>query len=257
MRRLFAVNCLHMIPWLGKSLTFPPLTKALQEPNGLLAAGGDLSPERLLCAYRRGIFPWYSPGQPILWWSPDPRMVLFPDEFEPRRSLAKVLRNRAYEIRCDSAFEQVMRACGNTPREGQDGTWITEEILRGYCGLHALGYAHSIETWAEGRLVGGLYGVAIGRAFYGESMFAHATDASKIAFSHLVHFLRSQGCGIIDCQMRTEHLASLGAREIAREAFAAHLSDLTAAPAMTGWSGLGRAYFPLGHACPPPATESA
>jgi leucyl/phenylalanyl-tRNA---protein transferase len=232
-----------MIPWLGKSHAFPPLAKALQEPNGLLAAGGDLAPERLLAAYRRGIFPWYSSGQPILWWSPDPRMVLFPDEFAPRRSLAKVLRNRDYRIACDTAFEAVMRACGDTPREGQDGTWITEDILAGYCGLHALGHAHSIETWVGGTLVGGLYGVAIGRAFYGESMFAHATDASKIAFSHLVHFLQTQGCGIIDCQMKTDHLASLGAREIPRLEFAAHLGRLTQMPAMTGWSAIGRAYF--------------
>jgi leucyl/phenylalanyl-tRNA--protein transferase len=233
-----------MIPWLGKSHSFPPLAKALRAPNGLIAAGGDLDPERLLAAYTLGIFPWYSSGQPILWWSPDPRMVLFPGEFAPRRSLAKVLRNRDYEIRCDSAFAAVMRACGNTPREGQDGTWITEEILKGYCGLHALGYAHSVETWVDGQLLGGLYGVAIGRAFYGESMFAHATDASKIAFSHLVHFLQTQGCGIIDCQMKTEHLASLGAREIPRAEFAAHLGSLTRMPAMAGWSGIGRAYHP-------------
>ena len=233
-----------MIPWLGKSLTFPPLTRALQEPNGLLAAGGDLSPERLLEAYSRGIFPWYSPEQPILWWSPDPRMVMFPDEFAPRRSLAKVLRNREYEVRCDTAFEQVMRACAATPREGQDGTWITEEILAGYCGLHRQGHAHSIETWIDGRLVGGLYGVALGRAFYGESMFAHATDASKIAFSHLVHFLQTRACGIIDCQMRTDHLASLGAREISRQEFATHLADLTKQPAMQGWADMQRYWYP-------------
>ncbi len=233
-----------MIPWLGKSHAFPPLTKALQEPNGLIAAGGDLRPERLLAAYRQGIFPWYSSGQPILWWSPDPRMVLFPEEFAPRRSLAKALRNRDYEVRCDTAFERVMRACAATPREGQDGTWITDQILEGYCGLHALGHAHSIETWVDGQLAGGLYGVALGRAFYGESMFSHATDASKIAFSHLVRFLQTQGCGIIDCQMKTEHLASLGAREIPRREFAAHLDRLTPLPAMAGWSGISRAYHP-------------
>jgi leucyl/phenylalanyl-tRNA--protein transferase len=239
-----------MIPWLGKSHTFPPLTKALQEPNGLIAAGGDLSPERLLAAYAHGIFPWYSHGQPILWWSPDPRMVLFPAEFAPRRSLAKVLRNRDYEVRCDSAFETVMRACGATPREGQDGTWITEEILAGYCGLHALGHAHSIETWFDGKLVGGLYGVAIGRAFYGESMFAHATDASKIAFAHLVHFLQSQGCGIIDCQMKTDHLASLGAREIPRREFAARIGELVQQPAMQGWAQIARAWPAQQYASP-------
>ncbi|HEX4325233.1 MAG TPA: leucyl/phenylalanyl-tRNA--protein transferase [Burkholderiales bacterium] len=237
-----------MIPWLGKTLTFPPLTRALQEPNGLLAAGGDLTPERLIAAYTRGIFPWYSAPQPILWWSPDPRMVLFPAEFTLRRSLAKVLRNRDYEVRCDTAFERVMRACAATPREGQDGTWITEEILAGYCALHRQGVAHSIETWIDGKLVGGLYGVALGRVFYGESMFAHATDASKIAFSHLVHFLHARGCGIIDCQMRTEHLASLGAREIPRPEFAARLADLTQQPAMQGWGEIARAWFPDGHA---------
>lgn len=250
-----------MIPWLGPSHTFPPLSKALQSPNGLLAAGGDLTPERLLAAYARGIFPWYAPQQPILWWSPDPRMVLFPDEFAPRRSLAKVLRNRDYEVRCDTAFERVMRACAATPREGQDGTWITEDILAGYCGLHARGFAHSVETWIDGRLVGGLYGVALGRVFYGESMFAHATDASKIAFCHLVCFLREAGCGIIDCQMRTDHLASLGAREIPRKEFAAYLAELTAQPAMTGWSGIARAWFPgerIRHATVQPSiTEDA
>jgi leucyl/phenylalanyl-tRNA--protein transferase len=233
-----------MIPWLSRSLAFPPLELALQSPNGLLAAGGDLTPERLLAAYTCGIFPWYSSGEPILWWSPDPRMVLIPGEFAPRRSLAKVLRNRNYEVRCDTAFEAVMRACGESPREGQDGTWITADILRGYCGLHEQGYAHSIETWIDGELAGGLYGVAIGRAFYGESMFARVTDASKIAFSHLVRFLQSQGCGIIDCQMKTEHLASLGAREIRRTDFAAHITALTSLPAMTGWDSICRAFAP-------------
>ncbi|MBL8381774.1 MAG: leucyl/phenylalanyl-tRNA--protein transferase [Burkholderiales bacterium] len=229
-----------MIPWLADSIGFPPLGAALDDPNGLLAAGGDLAPARLLEAYRRGIFPWYSSGQPILWWSPDPRLVLFPDEFIPRRSLAKVLRNRDYEIRCDSAFETVVRACAATPRPGQDGTWIGEEIVQGYCALHRAGYAHCIETWIDGRLAGGLYGVAIGRAFYGESMFSHATDASKIAFAHLADFLREQACGIIDCQMRTSHLQSLGAREIPRSAFAALLDRLTSMPAMRGWSTLAR-----------------
>ena len=229
-----------MIPWLGPRSAFPPVSRALNEPNGLLAAGADLSPERLLDAYRQGIFPWYSNGQPILWWSPDPRMVMFPAEFTPRRSLAKTLRNKVYEVRCDSAFEVVMRECGEKPRLGQDGTWITDEIVRGYCALHAAGHAHSIETWIDGRLAGGLYGVAIGRAFYGESMFSHVTDASKIAFAHLADFLREAGCGIIDCQMQTSHLASLGAREIPRAEFTAHLRALTNDVPMTGWSSLGR-----------------
>ena len=229
-----------MIPWLGNKTPFPPLARALAEPNGLLAAGADLSTTRLLAAYRQGIFPWFSPGQPILWWSPDPRMVLVPSEFTPRRSLVKVLRNKPYEVRCDTVFESVMRACAAKRRAGQDGTWITDEIVAGYCALHAAGYAHSIETWIEGELAGGLYGVAIGGAFYGESMFAHVSDASKIAFAHLADFLRSRSCGIIDCQMNTDHLASLGAREIARADFIALLRRLTAEPTMTGWAQIAR-----------------
>ncbi len=229
-----------MIPWLDSKAPFPPLARALSEPNGLLAAGADLSTTRLLAAYRQGIFPWFSPGQPILWWSPDPRMVLVPSEFTPRRSLVKVLRNKSYEVRCDTAFETVMRACAAMPRAGQEGTWITDGIVAGYCALHAAGYAHSIETWIDGELAGGLYGVAIGSAFYGESMFAHVSDASKIAFAHLADFLRSRSCGIIDCQMNTDHLASLGAREIARADFIALLQRLTAEPAMTGWPQIAR-----------------
>ena len=233
-----------MIPWLDKRTPFPPVSRALTEPNGLLAAGGDLSPARLLDAYRQGIFPWYSDDQPILWWSPDPRMVVFPAEFSPRRSLLKVLRNRAYEIRCDTAFEHVMRACAATPREGQDGTWISDEIVRGYCGLHEAGHAHSVETWIEGRLVGGLYGVNLGKAFYGESMFSLATDASKIAFAHLAGFLHDSGCGIIDCQMKTSHLASLGAREITRIRFASLLAEYVPRPPITGWSTISRRWHP-------------
>ena len=229
-----------MIPWLGSKTPFPPLACAMTDPNGLLAAGADLSPPRLLTAYRQGIFPWFSPGQPILWWSPDPRMVLVPSEFTPRRSLVKVLRNKPYEVRCDTAFETVMRACAARPRAGQDGTWITDEIVTGYCALHSAGYAHSIETWIDGELAGGLYGVAIGSAFYGESMFAHVNDASKIAFAHLADFLRSRSCGIIDCQMNTDHLASLGAREITRADFIEHLHRLTAEPTMTGWAQIAR-----------------
>lgn len=215
-----------MIPWLDTDTPFPPLDRALNEPSGLLAAGGDLTPQRLLDAYRHGIFPWYNPGQPPLWWSPDPRMVLFPDELKVSRSLAKRLKKQDYEIRCDTAFREVMLACASTPRPEQDGSWIVPEILEGYCGLHALGYAHSIETWMDDKLVGGLYGVAIGRMFYGESMFHHATDASKLAFVHLVRHLKQQGYGMIDCQMHTPHLASLGAREIPRNEFARRLTEL-------------------------------
>jgi leucyl/phenylalanyl-tRNA--protein transferase len=215
-----------MISWLSPEPVFPPVEQALTDPNGLLAAGGDLSPERILAAYRRGIFPWYSAGEPILWWSPDPRMVLFPAEFKISRSLAKTLRNKDYQIRLDTAFAQVMAACAAVPRLGQHGTWITVEMQSAYARLHELGYAHSVEVWTENSLVGGLYGLALGRAFYGESMFSRRTGASKIALAHLCHHLQSQGFGIIDCQMETTHLASLGARLIARSNFSALLARL-------------------------------
>lgn len=215
-----------MIPWLYADTPFPPVVQALKEPNGLLAGGGDLSPQRLLAAYRRGIFPWYSPGEPILWWSPDPRMVLFPGALRITRSLAKTLRNADYRVTLDSAFEQVIAACGAVPRPGQNGTWITAEMQQAYIRLHALGHAHSVETWRGGQLVGGLYGVAIGRAFCGESMFSHATDASKIALAHLCRFLAGRGFGIIDCQMETAHLTSLGARPIPRDDYLARLAAL-------------------------------
>jgi leucyl/phenylalanyl-tRNA--protein transferase len=217
-----------MIPWLPLEPVFPALETALAEPNGLLAAGGDLSPQRLLAAYRRGIFPWYSTGEPILWWSPDPRMVLFPDGLKISRSLAKTLRNTDYEVRLDSAFGAVVRACAGKPREGQSGTWITREMQAAYRELHRLGYAHSVETWIDGKLAGGLYGIALGRAFFGESMFTDQRDASKIALAHLCAYLKQRGFGIIDCQMETAHLASLGARPIPRRDFAARLAELCA-----------------------------
>ena len=217
-----------MIPWLPPEPVFPPVERALTEPNGLLAAGGDLSPERILAAYRQGIFPWFSPGEPILWWSPDPRMVLFPAELKVSRSLAKVLRNRPYEVRLDTAFAAVIGACAGTPRDGQHGTWITAEMQAAYGKLHELGYAHSVEVWMDGKLVGGLYGMALGRTFYGESMFSWRTDASKIALAHLCMHLQRQGFGIIDCQMETQHLASLGARPIPRSDFVALLRRTTA-----------------------------
>ena len=217
-----------MIPWLPEEPAFPSPERALAEPNGLLAAGGDLSPQRLLAAYRRGIFPWYSAGEPILWWSPDPRMVLFPDELKISISLAKTLRKANYEVRLDTAFGDVIGSCARKPREGQPGTWITREMQAAYGELHRTGYAHSVETWIAGKLAGGLYGVAIGRAFYGESMFTDARDASKIAFAHLCAHLKRRGFGIIDCQMETRHLASLGARPISRRDFAARLDDLCA-----------------------------
>lgn len=215
-----------MIPWLAADDPFPPVSQALDEPNGLLAAGADLSPARLLAAYRSGIFPWFSPGEPILWWSPDPRLVLFPAELKISRSLAKTLRNADYQVKLDSAFSAVIQACATTPRPGQRGTWITPAMQTAYQRLHALGYAHSVETWRDGRLIGGLYGVALGRAFYGESMFSHARDASKIALAHLCRYLQAHNFGIIDCQMETAHLLSLGARPIPREAFVARLETL-------------------------------
>lgn len=218
-----------MIPWLEDSDDFPPLARALREPNGLLAAGGDLAPARLLAAYRRGIFPWYNREQPVLWWSPDPRMVLFPAEFRTPRSLAKRLRRRDYEIRVDTAFATVMRACA-APRGSDPGTWITPDMIAAYCELHRRGHAHSVETWIAGELAGGLYGVALGRVFYGESMFARAADASKIALAHLVRQLERRQFGLIDCQMNTAHLARFGAREIPRSEFSQRLAELVNYP---------------------------
>jgi leucyl/phenylalanyl-tRNA---protein transferase len=214
-----------MIHWLRADAPFPPVTAALAEPNGLLAAGGDLSAARLIDAYRHGIFPWFSPGQPILWWSPDPRMTLIPRELKVARSLRKVLRNRDYEVRADTSFRAVMRACAE-PRPEQDGTWISDDMIAAYGALHELGVAHSVETWIDGELAGGLYGVALGRMFYGESMFTRVADASKIAFVHLVRQLERWHYGMIDCQMHTPHLASLGAREIPRADFMRKLQEL-------------------------------
>lgn len=209
-----------MIPWLRHKAPFPPLESALVEPNGLLAASDDLTPDRLLEAYRRGIFPWYSGDQPVLWWSPDPRMVLFVDEFRIARSLRKRIKQERWEIRADSNFAAVIHACAATRRPGQTGTWITPEIIDAYSVLHAQGHAHSVEAWHDGELAGGLYGVAIGQMFFGESMFAHEPDASKVALAHLVAMLRARGFPLIDCQQETEHLASFGARPISRRAFA-------------------------------------
>lgn len=216
-----------MIPALGKPLWFPPNNQALEEPNGLLCAGGDLSVARLLLAYRRGIFPWFCPGDPILWWSPNPRTVLYPKELHVPRSLAKVIRHKPCEVRFDTAFAAVLQGCAETPRPGQQGSWITPAMRKAYAALHAAGYAHSAECWVDGQLRGGLYGVAIGRMFYGESMFAHAPDASKIAFVHLVRWLDAQGFGLIDCQMKTGHLARFGAREIDRADFLTTMQSLT------------------------------
>ena len=218
-----------MITLLLPDAAFPDVTLALRHPNGLLAAGGDLSPSRLLQAYRHGIFPWFGEGDPILWWSPDPRMVLFPAEFKLSHSLRKTLRKGRYVLRTDTAFEQVMRACG-APRDGQSGTWIVEEMVAAYGELHRLGHAHSVEVWMDGELAGGLYGIGIGRMFYGESMFSRRTDASKIALAHLSAQLEKWDFGMIDCQMHTPHLASLGAREIPRGEFISRLQTLVELP---------------------------
>jgi len=223
-----------MIPWLTSDADFPPPELALREPNGLLCAGGDLSPQRLLAAYRAGIFPWFSAGDPVLWWSPDPRMVLFPHEFRISRSLRRTLRSGRFEVRLDTAFSDVIRACAETPRPGQNGTWITQAMQDAYRRLFELGFAHSVETWLDDQLVGGLYGIAIGRMFYGESMFSRQSDASKVAAAYLARHLAAKDFGMIDCQMNTPHLASLGAREIPRSEFLDALRALTAAPAAPG-----------------------
>lgn len=223
-----------MITWLSGDAPFPPVERALRSPNGLLAAGGSLSVPRLLEAYRGGIFPWFNPGEPVLWWSPDPRMVLIPGEFKVSRSLAKILHNGIHEVRCDTAFEQVMRRCA-APRPGQDATWIGEDMVSAYCALHQLGYAHSVETWIDGELVGGLYGVSIGHMFYGESMFSRVSNASKIALAHLSRQLERWQFGMIDCQMNTAHLATLGAREIGRSKFLASLQELVHYAPITEW----------------------
>lgn len=222
------------LAWVGPDDPLPPPGHALREPNGLLAAGRDLGPERLLEAYRHGIFPWYSRGQPVLWWSPDPRMVLELSRFKVSRSLRRTIRQRAedpaWRITTDADFAAVMRACA-APRPGQDDTWITPQIVEAYTALHRQGCAHSVEVWHAGQLCGGLYGVAIGRMFYGESMFARLPDASKMALAALVCGLRNAGFSVIDCQQNTRHLASLGAAEIPRERFLAMVEHLTAQPA--------------------------
>ncbi|MCX7110718.1 MAG: leucyl/phenylalanyl-tRNA--protein transferase [Proteobacteria bacterium] len=197
---------------------FPDVSLALKEPNGLLAVGGCLSPRRLANAYRQGIFPWYGEDEPILWWSPDPRLVLFPENLHVSRSLQKTLKGREFSYSFDTCFEQVIDACAE-PRAYADGTWISPEIKQAYCKLHTLGLAHSFETWSEGTLVGGLYGMSLGRVFFGESMFHRSSNASKAAFAFAVRHLRLWGYRLIDCQVHTGHLTSLGAGEIPRQAF--------------------------------------
>ncbi|WP_426071568.1 leucyl/phenylalanyl-tRNA--protein transferase [Janthinobacterium sp. DSP2-3-3] len=237
-----------MIPWLDTHTPFPDVSRALtDEAPGLLAAGADLSPARLLDAYKHGIFPWFSEGQPILWWSTDPRMVLMTEDFKVSDSLAKTIRkversaatDGRWQLRFDSDFDAVMRACA-APRKDGPGTWISDEIIAGYTGLHKLGYAHSSELWLDGELVGGAYGVSIGRMFYGESMFARVSDGSKIALAQLVRFLKARGVAMIDCQQETRHLASLGAAPISRARFLAHVRSAIEATQITDW-----------HAAPP------
>ena len=225
-----------MIPWLQPGAPFPPVARALKSPNGLLCAGGDLSPERLLQAYAQGIFPWFSEGDPILWWSPDPRMVLIPDQLKVSRSLRKTVTRGTYEVKVDSAFTAVMQACA-APRDGQPGTWITPEMVAAYTELHRRGFAHSVECWQDGALAGGLYGLQLGDAFFGESMFSRAPDASKVALVHLVDRLGAMGCRVIDCQQATPHLASLGASEIPRADFVRLLSEsIQYPPSARRWS---------------------
>jgi leucyl/phenylalanyl-tRNA--protein transferase len=233
-----------VIPWLrGPDDALPDTRRALppgSEAPGLLAAGGELTPQRLREAYSKGVFPWYSEGQPVLWWSPDPRMVLLVDEFRLKRSLrktiAKFIRTPGCEVRIDSAFRQVISACAGTPREGQDGTWIVPEMVEAYVAWHRLGTVHSVETWMDGELVGGLYGVSLGRMFFGESMFSHRTDASKIALAALVCFCRAHGVAMIDCQQRTGHLASLGGRELPRTEFELRLTRGLGEPPIGEWT---------------------
>ena len=222
-----------MIPWLGRHDPFPPVELALTEPNGLLAAGGDLSPPRLIEAYAHGIFPWFSEGDPLLWWSPDPRMVLFVDELHLTRSLRRTVRSRRFTVTFDRAFPDVMLGCAE-PRRDDAGTWITPAMVHAYTTLAQAGYAHSVESWAGDALAGGLYGVAIGRMFFGESMFARQSDASKMALVHLVRQLRRWGFRLIDCQMSTAHLASMGAREIPRAMFLREVRRLVHEPPVAG-----------------------
>ena len=224
-----------MLTWLKRdTLTFPPLAKAMCEPNGLLAAGGDLSADRLIQAYRHGCFPWFSEGQPILWWSPDPRTVLFPEELHVSRSLGKLLRQQRYQVSFDRDFAAVIQACA-APRDYADGTWITDNMQNAYIELHARGHAHSVEVWDNGELVGGLYGLAMGQLFFGESMFSRADNASKFGFVTLVRQLQAWGFVLIDCQMPTDHLESLGARSIPRTQFAEYLRNHLDQPTPAQW----------------------
>ena len=212
---------------------FPPPGEALTEPNGLLAMGGDLSPQRLLAAYVRGIFPWYEPGQPILWWSPDPRAILWPENLHVSRRLQRTRRRSDLSLTCDQAFTTVVQCCAE-PRRYAEGTWITGEMSDAYSALHQLGWAHSFEAWQEDELVGGLYGVAIGRVFFGESMFSRVTDASKIALITAVEYLRTRDFALLDCQIWSSHLRTLGATTLPRAEFLQQLDELCRPPGSPG-----------------------
>jgi len=217
---------------LTEELAFP--FPELADPSGLLAVGGDLSPERLLLAYQYGIFPWFNPDEPFLWWSPDPRLVLFPEKLKVKKSMRPILNQGRFRITYDRAFGQVIRACKTTPREGQDGTWITPDMVEAYEELHRLGFAHSVEAWQGEELVGGLYGISLGDCYFGESMFAHVSNASKAAFITLVRDLQEDGIGLIDCQTPTEHLMSLGAEKMKRKPFLDLLENSVEAPTRRG-----------------------
>ena len=238
---------LYWIPATDTTCLFPPVEQALEEPNGLLAAGGDLSPARLMNAYRHGIFPWYSAGEPILWWSPNPRTVIFPAHLKISRSLRKTLRRGEFRVTLDTQFKQVIEACAMPRREEREpegrpdtpsvngaDTWISAEIIDAYCRLHALGVAHSVEVWKEHELVGGLYGIALGRVFFGESMFSRATDASKVALVYLARQLARWGYAVIDGQVSSPHLYTLGATDIPRTTFITLLQGITDVPAQPG-----------------------
>lgn len=228
---------MNSLVWLGddEAIAFPPVAHALTEPDGLLAAGGDLSPARLLTAYEHGIFPWYAEGQPVLWWSPDPRAVLFPGDLRVSKSLRRRMRRGSIETRLDGAFETVIAECA-APRSSGDGTWLTSEMIVAYTRLHELGYAHSVETWRAGQLVGGLYGVCLGQVFFGESMYSRDTDASKIALVRLVDEAQARGIVLIDCQIASPHLQSLGSESIPRAEFVALLAKHCHPPKPGRWA---------------------
>jgi len=229
---IFDDDCL--IPPLRRDMVFPNPRYAPQE--GLLAFGGDLSPDRLLTAYRKGIFPWYSKDDPILWWSPDPRLVLYPDEFKVSKSFRRVLRNGNFRVSFDSSFKEVIELCGSVPREGQDGSWLIDEMQEAYIELHDMGFAHSVEVYDGDRLVGGLYGIAIGRAFFGESMFSLVSNGSKVAFKALSDVLGLRGYDFIDCQVSNDHLLRMGAKPISRDRFLDELEEsLTRSTDLGSW----------------------